>query len=59
MCNEFMQYCYWKSLWTSFEASLSLRARAPEFVPGRQESVLCGPRLANVPKRSWSSNIDM
>ena len=44
MCNDFLRQCYWKSPGTSFEAGLSLRARAPEFVSGRQESILCGPR---------------
>ena len=32
MCNDFLRQCYWKSPGTSFEAGLSLRARAPEFV---------------------------
>ena len=44
MCNDFLRQCYWKSPGTSFDAGLSLRARAPEFVSGRQESILCGPR---------------
>ena len=44
MCNDFLRQCYWTSPGTSFEAGLSLRARAPEFVSGRQESILFGPR---------------
>ena len=44
MCIDFMKQCYWKSPGTSFEAGLSPRARAPEFVSGRQESILCGAR---------------
>ena len=44
MCNDFLRQCYWTSPGTNFEAGLSLRARAPEFVSGRQESIICGPR---------------
>ena len=56
MCNDFLRQCYWKSPGTSFEAGLSLRARALEFVSGRQESILCCPRRSQTfPKAPRSS----